>query len=204
MVYECDQCGAALSPGIKSCPKCGEIFEHPVPDDAEQAQIGFSAVAADQHTSEQHITPEPQDTPQQRRQAHLVNRSATSQTPPPSGNSMGSIVDEARRLNEGGSGASHLSSSASTPRPAVSLTGVYLLLLVIAGLLLALVLHVPAQGVVRPQWEYTLKDVPDADFTDQMNEMGKDGWDVVTARRASDGNDTPTFSYEIVFKRAKQ
>lgn len=31
MVYECDQCGKALSPGVQVCPNCGEQFEDAAP-----------------------------------------------------------------------------------------------------------------------------------------------------------------------------
>jgi hypothetical protein len=46
-----------------------------------------------------------------------------------------------------------------------------------------------------------IKDVPDNDFENQMNALGQQGWDAVSARRASNGTDSPTFSYEIIFKR---
>ncbi len=34
MIYECEQCEAVLGPGIISCPRCGQIFDEPVPLDA--------------------------------------------------------------------------------------------------------------------------------------------------------------------------
>lgn len=56
-----------------------------------------------------------------------------------------------------------------------------------------------------PQWEYTIISVPDYSFDRKMNEFGADGWDVVFARRASDGNTySPTFSYELILKRPKR
>ncbi len=174
MVYECEKCKAALPPSVTSCPKCGETFDDVVPSDAEAGPSGFGT------TPSSNASPDSASaSADSRRKAQLVNRSPAPAAGPPR-----AVVPTA----------------SAGPR----LAGIYVLLLIIAGLLTALVLHLPAQGVVRPQWEYTLKDVPDADFTDQMNNMGKEGWDVVTARRASDGADTPTFSYEIVFKRAKQ
>lgn len=44
MVYECDQCQTPLPPNETRCPKCGEIFDEPVPADAEVPRRGFSAV----------------------------------------------------------------------------------------------------------------------------------------------------------------
>ena len=34
MVYECDICEAALGPGWTACPRCGQVFDEPVPADA--------------------------------------------------------------------------------------------------------------------------------------------------------------------------
>lgn len=34
MVYECDNCEAALGPGLTACPRCGQVFDEPVPADA--------------------------------------------------------------------------------------------------------------------------------------------------------------------------
>jgi len=34
MVYECDNCEAALAPGATVCPRCGQVFDEPVPADA--------------------------------------------------------------------------------------------------------------------------------------------------------------------------
>lgn len=43
MVYECDQCHAALPARAMNCPKCGEAFDDAVPVDAEVPKRGFSA-----------------------------------------------------------------------------------------------------------------------------------------------------------------
>ena len=53
MVYECDQCNAALPPGVTVCPKCGEKFENAVPLDASVPASGFSAKSLNQTTSTQ-------------------------------------------------------------------------------------------------------------------------------------------------------
>jgi hypothetical protein len=51
-------------------------------------------------------------------------------------------------------------------------------------------------------WEYTVVTVPDESFTRQMDALGSDGWELVSARRASDGSTySPTFSYEMILKR---
>jgi len=34
MVYECEHCEAVLGPGLMACPRCGQAFDEPVPEDA--------------------------------------------------------------------------------------------------------------------------------------------------------------------------
>jgi len=61
-------------------------------------------------------------------------------------------------------------------------------------------LVMPAQ-----QWEYRIVAVPDSLFDYKMKELGTQGWELVIARRASEGSTyTTTFSYEMVFKRPKR
>lgn len=55
------------------------------------------------------------------------------------------------------------------------------------------------------QWEYRIESFPDRSFDQRVNAMGRDGWELVFARRASDGSDySPTFSYEMIFKRPRK
>jgi len=55
------------------------------------------------------------------------------------------------------------------------------------------------------EWEYRIESVPDRSFDQRMNAIGKDGWKLVSARRASDGADySPVFSYEMILKRPKK
>ena len=55
----------------------------------------------------------------------------------------------------------------------------------------------------KPQsvgWEYKIEAIPDLIFIESMNMYGKNGWELVSARRAvNDG----TASYECIFKRVK-
>lgn len=56
--------------------------------------------------------------------------------------------------------------------------------------------------VMPTTWEYKITAVPDGNFSEEMNKLGKEGWELVTARRASDGlTGNPTFSYEMILKR---
>ncbi len=45
MVYECDNCEAALGPGLTVCPRCGQVFDEPVPADALWEEPAPAAVA---------------------------------------------------------------------------------------------------------------------------------------------------------------
>lgn len=46
MIYECDECCAALPADVTACPRCGEAFDEPVPPDATLPRRGFSAAGS--------------------------------------------------------------------------------------------------------------------------------------------------------------
>jgi hypothetical protein len=53
-----------------------------------------------------------------------------------------------------------------------------------------------------PQWEYTIQSISDLSFSSDMNNLGKQGWEMVFARRATSGPSYDTeFNYEAIFKR---
>jgi hypothetical protein len=52
-----------------------------------------------------------------------------------------------------------------------------------------------------PRWQYRIEDVPDDQFTSELDRYGSAGWELVFARRAVDGKDKP--AYEVIFKRPK-
>ena len=41
----------------------------------------------------------------------------------------------------------------------------------------------------------------DSRFKSRMNMLGKDGWELVTARRATSGYKNSTVKYEVILKR---
>lgn len=53
----------------------------------------------------------------------------------------------------------------------------------------------------KPSFEYRVEGIPDVGFDDKMAALGSDGWELVFARRASDGGDT--MMYEVILQRAK-
>lgn len=51
-------------------------------------------------------------------------------------------------------------------------------------------------------WEYHVMSIPDEEFSGVTNELGRDGWEVTTARRALD-SDTKDAMYELIMKRRR-
>ena len=79
----------------------------------------------------------------------------------------------------------------------MSLRRIFSLVILVSALILAGCQQSPTV------WEYHIEAVPDLSFNTRMNQLGQEGWELVTARRASDGDtDNPTMSYEMIFKRS--
>lgn len=75
---------------------------------------------------------------------------------------------------------------------------------VLLGLLLIATLFQIASPYLLPpvRWEYKVETIPDESFSFTMDAFGRNGWEAVSARRASSGTGENTvFSYEIIFKR---
>jgi hypothetical protein len=63
----------------------------------------------------------------------------------------------------------------------------------------------PTANVQAPRWDYMIQSVPDLSFDTVMSELGGAGWELIFARRASNGG-TGGFmvmSYECIFKRPR-
>ena len=53
-----------------------------------------------------------------------------------------------------------------------------------------------------PKWEYKVEAIPDLEWSTKANRLGKAGWEIVTARRATSGSSYNTkVAYECIFKR---
>lgn len=59
--------------------------------------------------------------------------------------------------------------------------------------------HLLDKKATRPQFEYKIKSPDDDKFTTTLDNLGKDGWELVFARRASGENHD--MNYECIFKR---
>lgn len=84
--------------------------------------------------------------------------------------------------------------------------GTVIIVLLILALFVFPFFHSLFSGVLPSQeWEYRIIAIPDSSFETKINALGADGWELVFARRASDGSETrPTMSYEMIFKRPKR
>lgn len=51
------------------------------------------------------------------------------------------------------------------------------------------------------RWEYDVIGIKDDEWTTKATALGEAGWEIVTARRASDSNDV--FGYECIVRRKK-
>jgi hypothetical protein len=52
------------------------------------------------------------------------------------------------------------------------------------------------------QWQYTIAAPKDENLKTVINKLGAEGWEMVFARRASDGDPRdPKMSYEMIFKK---
>ncbi len=49
------------------------------------------------------------------------------------------------------------------------------------------------------RWQYTVKAFPDSLFEERMDDYGKHGWELVSARRAT--NEFKVMEYEVLLKR---
>lgn len=75
---------------------------------------------------------------------------------------------------------------------------VVLLLLNLALTVLAAVRGTPA---LNPQWEYYTVEIRDSEFDEKMDRLGRQGWELAFARRATGKFDLPV--YEVIFKRRR-
>lgn len=78
----------------------------------------------------------------------------------------------------------------------------FFLLFVIISVMIAFWSCTQPQPQKDIKWEYKITSVPDSKFTEDMNKLGDEGWELVFARRARGMGDE--FSYEMIFKRPKK
>lgn len=54
-------------------------------------------------------------------------------------------------------------------------------------------------GPMQERWEYIVVALPDPSFEADAKKLGDEGWEIITARRAS--NERDEYSYEVIAKR---
>ncbi|MCC6233060.1 MAG: DUF4177 domain-containing protein [Verrucomicrobiales bacterium] len=75
------------------------------------------------------------------------------------------------------------------------------LLVILIGLLG--VITFGARFQAAPKWEYRLESPSDLFFESELDRLGKDGWELVSARRATSSYGDGA-SYEMIFKRPRR
>lgn len=76
-----------------------------------------------------------------------------------------------------------------------------LLLMILIGLVAYELFGRPTPTVKPVLLEYNVDTIPDLEWETKGKELGDAGWDIITCRRASDGE--KTYSYECIMKRPK-
>lgn len=71
--------------------------------------------------------------------------------------------------------------------------------LLIAGMVNFSVARLPS----RPRWEFMLAAPRDEELEKQLDLLGLDGWEVISARRATSSDPTKRVGYELILKRSR-
>ena len=77
----------------------------------------------------------------------------------------------------------------------------FVLIGLVAAILVIQLLSIRLNMPASVQWEYKIVSPKDSVIIEELDDLGEQGWEVVTARRASGYNDS--YSYEMILKRAK-
>jgi hypothetical protein len=78
----------------------------------------------------------------------------------------------------------------------------FILLLIMAAIIFQPLLSQLFLPVSIERWEYCIESPDDHSFTSNLNTLGKDGWELVSTRRARNPI-SEDMVYECVFKRKK-
>jgi len=86
------------------------------------------------------------------------------------------------------------------PAPAIGNTST--LVSVVAIFLLVFIAWKAIEAQKPPRFQFMVAAPTDSTFSLEMNELGREGWEIVSARRASSGEGyARSFSYEVILKR---
>ncbi len=70
----------------------------------------------------------------------------------------------------------------------------------LAAMLMAQIFGMTSTRSASTQWEYTVVSPRDLNLDQEFERLGRSGWELVFARRASDRDDN-SMNYEMIFKR---
>lgn len=189
LVAECPNCGRKLNvpesvAGKRGrCPKCGAIVDIPsLPEEA-----GFPHLDLDEEdASPGNFPPNPSGS-----NGTAANQQGIAAPPiPPAPTSPGKAANQTPV-------APATPAVKATPNGITTTQGYIIIVLVLIGL------GAPVFGSLRPtpKWDYRIESPSDKLFESEIKRLGDEGWELVTARRATSDYSGP--SYEMIFKRPK-
>ncbi|MDA3876776.1 MAG: hypothetical protein PF483_06780 [Halothiobacillus sp.] len=110
---------------------------------------------------------------------------------------MSEVVDQEGTI------AARVAVKSSGPSRAQVAWVIALLAILVVGLASIVVVRATGAKLVPvQQWQYKIVSPSDYVIQEKMNELGKQGWELVFARRAMSGSEyNRTASYEMLFKR---
>ena len=81
--------------------------------------------------------------------------------------------------------------------------GLLVLSLLTAHLFAALFVNTTSVAAAAPRWAYRIDNVADSNFNASMATLGTEGWELVFARRAGNGETgaAMVMSYEMILRR---
>lgn len=82
----------------------------------------------------------------------------------------------------------------------VSTSHVYWIIGLLSALLVSQLVSLMTTGTSNARWEYTIEAPYDSSLETSLERLGNEGWELVSARRATGG---VSASYEMIFRRAK-
>ena len=86
-------------------------------------------------------------------------------------------------------------------KPLSQTNGIFIIMLLFIGIILFCLANFRSRPT--PRWQYRIVAIPDSSFETDINNLGVQGWDLVFARRVSNGENSTTFSYEMIFKKPR-
>ena len=195
--FKCPKCGLKLSESLENagrqdaCPECGQGFVVPGAEELERQRKAEAKLAEEKAAQKQS---EAQKRARQKEQMLFEKAEAKAAKVREREQAIQLQREQREQMDRA---KEIIKKQASSQIPNV-------LLLSFISLLLAAILGVQVVSVFqrRNAWEYMISAPSDINLQDSLDTFGENGWELVTARRATSSRSNE-FSYECIFKRRK-